>query len=77
MTTMLAHLPGTCNPAAWFKLNTNQRGIASGIYRGETNQMMADALGVSVKTIEYHRKKIMKKLGAASFAELIRILDRV
>lgn len=40
--------------------------------RGHTNQAVADQLGVSVKTVETHRKRLSDKLGLKSRAELFR-----
>jgi len=40
--------------------------------QGHTNQEAADHLGVSVKTIETHRKRLSEKLGLKSRAQLFR-----
>ena len=39
---------------------------------GEPNKRIAHNLGLSEKTIEFHRSNIMKKLKAKSLAELVR-----
>jgi two-component system response regulator NreC len=39
---------------------------------GQTNQQIAEKLGLSVKTAETHRADIMRKLGLRSRAELVR-----
>ncbi len=39
---------------------------------GETNAQIAEALGISVKTVEAHRIAAMRKLGADSTVELVR-----
>lgn len=39
---------------------------------GASNKQVADALDISVKTVEVHRARLMEKTQAASFAELVR-----
>jgi DNA-binding NarL/FixJ family response regulator len=39
---------------------------------GKSNKEAADVLSISVKTVETHRARVMRKLGLASFAELVR-----
>jgi DNA-binding NarL/FixJ family response regulator len=59
---------------------TSSRGALTGreqqilkmIAEGKTNRAIADALGLSVKTVESHRSKIMQKLNIHRTAELIR-----
>lgn len=40
---------------------------------GKMNKVIAEELGISMKTVEDHRASIMRKLQARSFAELVRI----
>jgi DNA-binding NarL/FixJ family response regulator len=42
------------------------------IASGATNKKIADALSISVKTVETHRTRILQKLDAHSTAELVR-----
>jgi two-component system response regulator FixJ len=42
--------------------------------RGKPNKAMAHELGVSQRTVEVHRARVMEKSGAASLAELIRMV---
>lgn len=49
------------------------------IVGGSTNRNIADTLGISVSTVEFHRANLMDKLQAKNIAELIQIalkLDR-
>ncbi len=39
---------------------------------GKSNKEAASLLGISVKTVETHRARVMRKLGLTSFAELVR-----
>lgn len=53
-------------------LTEREQEIVKMIADGKTNRVIADALGLSVKTIESHRSKIMEKLNIHRTAELIR-----
>jgi FixJ family two-component response regulator len=39
-----------------------------------TNKAIASELGISVKTVECHRSRMMEKLSAGSVAELVRLV---
>ncbi|HMQ30437.1 MAG TPA: response regulator transcription factor [Chloroflexaceae bacterium] len=42
------------------------------IVKGHTNRQIADALSLSVRTVEYHRSNLMGKLGLHTRADLVR-----
>ena len=46
--------------------------MLEGIVAGRQNKMIAEDLGISMKTVEQHRARIMEKMHAASLAELVR-----
>ena len=54
------------------QLTPRERQILEYIVDGEPNKRIAHHLGLSEKTIEFHRSNIMKKLEAKSLAELVR-----
>ncbi|MEQ8652098.1 MAG: response regulator [Kiloniellales bacterium] len=43
------------------------------VVAGQANKMIAHRLGISVKTVEMHRARVMAKSGAKSLAELVRL----
>lgn len=54
------------------QLTPRERQVLEYIVDGEPNKRIAHNLGLSEKTIEFHRSNIMKKLEAKSLAELVR-----
>jgi len=42
---------------------------------GKLNKVIADELGISVKTVEFHRAKVMEKTGAQSVAMLVQLMS--
>lgn len=52
-------------------LTPREREVLEGVVGGKANKSMARELGVSVKTIEAHRAKLMEKMHASSVAELV------
>jgi len=54
------------------QLTERQREVLQLIAEGRGNKEIATTLGISVKTVEFHRGRIMNKLGVHTVAELIR-----
>ncbi len=54
------------------ELTTREIEVLKGIADGKTSSDIAEGLFVSQNTIEFHRKKLMKKLKACNMAELIK-----
>ena len=44
------------------------------VTEGRSNKEIANTLGVSAKTIEAHRARVMEKMQAGSLAELVRMV---
>ncbi len=55
-------------------LSPRERDVLDGLVRGLTNKAIAVELGISHRTVEIHRARVMHKLGVGSVAALIRIV---
>lgn len=55
------------------RLSPREREVLDGIVRGLTNRAIGQTLGISHRTVEIHRARLMRKLNATSFASLIAI----
>jgi two-component system response regulator NreC len=53
-------------------LSPREREVLDLIAQGYTNQQIADRLGLSVKTVETYRSRLVEKLGLRSRADLVR-----
>jgi FixJ family two-component response regulator len=54
------------------QLTVREREVLDLIIVGKLNKQIADVLGISIKTVEVHRARVMEKMGASSLAALIR-----
>lgn len=67
--------------AAWAArlatLTSREREVMEHVVSGQLNKQIAAALGTGEQNIKLHRVHLMKKLGAGSLAELVRIADRL
>ncbi len=54
-------------------LTTREREVMAQVIKGMPNQLIADTLTVTRKTVEVHRSKVMSKMRARSLSELIRM----
>jgi DNA-binding NarL/FixJ family response regulator len=57
-------------------LTARQAEVLKLMVDGQSNRAIAEALNVSVKTVESHRQQIMVKLGVRSTAELTKYAIR-
>jgi two-component system, LuxR family, response regulator FixJ len=55
-------------------LTPREREVMALMTRGKLNKVMAAELGVSRRTIEIHRERVMEKSGADSLAQLVRMV---
>jgi FixJ family two-component response regulator len=56
------------------RLTARERDVLERIARGASNKETGGALGISSRTVEVHRARIMEKLGAKNAADLMRIV---
>jgi two-component system, LuxR family, response regulator FixJ len=54
-------------------LSTREREVVERVVAGKLNKLIAEELGITVKTVEFHRARIMDKLRAKTAAELIHL----
>jgi DNA-binding NarL/FixJ family response regulator len=62
------------NPLEWFagQLTPRQREVLQLVGEGKSGKEIAEILGISVKTVEFHKAKLMDQLGLHTTAELTR-----
>jgi len=63
--------------ARYEALSPREREIMTLVCSGLMNKQVAAKIGVSEVTVKVHRHNLMKKLGAKSLAELVRMADSV
>ena len=54
-------------------LSEREREVFHRVAAGEMNKVIAQDLGISVRTVEVHRSRVMEKLGVRTLAQLVRI----
>jgi two-component system response regulator FixJ len=54
-------------------LTPREREVLTMVTSGKPNKVMAADLGVSQRTVEIHRARVMEKMGASSLAQLVRM----
>src|SRR6185503_18098954 len=53
-------------------LSARQRAVLDRVLEGKPNRRIAEELAISLKTVEFHRARIMQKFGVRTAAELFR-----
>jgi two-component system response regulator FixJ len=54
-------------------LSPREREVLDGLLAGQPNKLIAYHLGISVRTVEVHRARMMERLGMRQLAEVIRL----
>lgn len=55
-------------------LTPREQEVLELVTQGKANKVMAGDLGVSQRTVEIHRARVMEKMGAQSLAQLVRMV---
>lgn len=58
-------------------LTQREQEVMKYVVRGMANSKLAEKLGVSPRTIEVHRSRVMQKMQAASLPELVRMAEQM
>lgn len=60
--------------ARYQSLTPREQEVLKLVTQGKANKVMAADLGVSQRTVEIHRARVMEKMGARSLAQLVRMM---
>jgi len=58
-------------------LTPREREVMDLVVQGKLNKQIASVLGTTEKTVKVHRAQVMKKMGAQSLADLVRLAERL
>ncbi len=58
------------------QLTPRERQVMEHVLAGEYNKTIADALDITIRTVEVHRARVFEKMGVRSAVELARLLAR-
>ena len=59
--------------ARFATLTQREREVMRLVTEGDPNKVIADRLGISQKTVEVHRARVMEKMGARTLSALVRM----
>ncbi|HYF57390.1 MAG TPA: response regulator [Burkholderiaceae bacterium] len=59
------------------RLTSRERDVMDLILKGKLNKIIADELGISMRTVEVHRSNVFSKMGVRSAVELARLLENL
>jgi DNA-binding NarL/FixJ family response regulator len=68
--------PGSSSDTPRSRLTPRERELVQLLAEGKSNKEAADALGISLNTVETHRKNVMSKLRLRSASDLVRYAIR-
>ena len=76
-TTLLARRARALRTRGLGELSEREQGVMRRVAQGLPNKLIADALNISVRTVEVHRARVFEKLNVASAVELANLLHEV
>jgi DNA-binding NarL/FixJ family response regulator len=59
------------------RLTEREYGVFALLARGKPHKQIAHQLGISERTVKFHRRNVLQKLGVRSLADLAVIADRL
>jgi|JI9StandDraft_2_1071091.scaffolds.fasta_scaffold87056_1 FixJ family two-component response regulator len=68
--------PAPQSPGDQGGLSAREHEVMSLLVQGLHNRRIAEALGISHRTVEVHKARVLDKLGVRSVIELVRLVDR-
>ena len=68
-----SHSPAAAQPG---RLSAREREVMQLMVQGLHNRQIAQALGISPRTVEVHKARVMEKLAVDNVVELVRLVDR-
>ncbi len=71
-----AQTPGAAPVGGTPALSPREREVMLLLVQGLHNRRIAEELGISHRTVEVHKARVLEKLGARSVVELVRLVDR-
>jgi len=63
-------------PDAASALSQREREVMALMVRGLHNRRIAEELGISPRTVEVHKARVLEKVGVKNVVELVRLVDR-
>ena len=58
------------------RLSVREREVMGLMVKGLHNRRIAEELGISPRTVEVHKARVMEKLGVGNLVELVRLVDQ-
>lgn len=58
------------------QLSIREREVMKLMVKGLHNRRIAETLGISPRTVEVHKARVMEKLGAQNIVDLVRLVDK-
>ena len=67
---------GVDRKAPGHPLSAREREVMGLMVQGLHNRRIAEQLGISPRTVEVHKSRVMEKLGVANLVDLVRLVDQ-